>query len=136
MSYNVNAVLEFIISRQNANGSFSTHERYPVVRPHEDWLILPDSSPFITANILCSLLSVNKPELKPVIDKGCSFLQSCMEHNGYWRFWPIMAKQHPIPLDMDDTSVASYVLEKAGMPVDNKHLLYLTATKREIIIPG
>lgn len=78
MSYNVNAVLEFIISRQNANGSFSTHERYPVVRPHEDWLILPDSSPFITANILCSLLSVNKPELKPVIDKGCSFLQSCM----------------------------------------------------------
>jgi hypothetical protein len=130
IQYNTGAVLQFIISRQNPNGSFSTHEQYPVVRPGEGWLVLPDSSPFITANILCALLSLNSPALWPVIQNGCKFLQACMEHNGYWRFWPVMAKQHPIPLDMDDTSVAGYVLEKAGMPVNNKAVMYNNCNKQ------
>lgn len=123
MEDSIDAVIDFIVSRQNADGSFSTYELYPVVKPNDDWSILPDSSPFITANILYSLMQAQNKLLAPVIKKGTESLWRQKERGEFWRFWPIKSRQHPVPLDIDDTSICSFVLERAGYKLNNKQVL-------------
>lgn len=133
MKYDLKKALEFVASAQLADGGFDTYESYPVVKPEQGWTILPDSSPFITANILLSLLEVDDDDVKLVISKGCQFLQSQKERNGYWRFWPVGSRQHPVPLDADDTSVASYVLEENGFSLTNKQVVITNVDSRGYI---
>ncbi|MCW5906467.1 MAG: hypothetical protein KIS94_01290 [Chitinophagales bacterium] len=115
--------MAFIAKQQNERGGFPSYELYPVVKPDEDWSVIPDDSPFITANILCSLLQVNNEKAQQIIRKGTTYLSALMEYGGYWRFWPLHSKQHPVPIDLDDTAVASYVLTKAGYTLNNREIL-------------
>jgi len=114
----IDKVIPFIIANQEANGSFPTWESYPVVNPAAGWTQLPDPSPFITANILFALIQVNDPRLKPVVEKGAKSLLTSKEGQGFWRFWPVKSRQHPLPLDMDDTCIALAVLNRCGYNFD------------------
>lgn len=123
MQYQLDSILEYIIGSQQPNGGFPTYEYFPVWKPQEGWTLLPDSSPFVTANLLYCLLEINNARLKPVLEKGCNYLLDSTEYGGYLRFWPKDSMQHPVPLDIDDTAVSSYILEKCEKPLDNKKAL-------------
>ena len=123
MNYNYHQVLDYILAAQNADGSFATYESYPVVNPQAGWTLLPDPSPFITANILYSLLQVKDNTTKLAIAKGAQNIRSLKQRGGYWRFWPLRSLQHPVPLDIDDTCLASYILQQCGRAVNNKNML-------------
>ena len=116
-------VIQFILSQQEADGSFSTFESYPVVNPAAGWTRLPDPSPFIAANILCSLLYVKDARLDAAILRGAQNLIASKEGAGFWRFWPVKSRQHPVPLDMDDTCIVLYVLRACGFEFGNKEIL-------------
>ena len=119
----IDKVLPFIIAQQENAGGFPTYESYPVVNPAAGWTRLPDPSPFITANILFALMQVNDPRLKNVIERGAKSLLASKEGAGFWRFWPVKSKQHPLPLDMDDTCIALAVLERCGYNFNNRNIL-------------
>jgi hypothetical protein len=119
----IDPVLQFITSHQETDGSFPTYESYPVVNPAAGWTKLPDSSPFITANILFSLMQLKDAMLDTVVQKGVKSLISIKEGNGFWRFWPVKSKQHPVPLDMDDTCIVRYILTRYGHRFDNDKVL-------------
>lgn len=121
--YNLNKVLDFIIDSQQQNGGFPTYEYFPVWKPNDGWTLLPDSSPFITANLMYCLLDIDDKRLSTVLQKGCKYLQDSAEYGGYYRFWPKDSRQHPVPLDIDDTAVSSYILEQCGKPISNKKAL-------------
>ena len=123
MKYNIAKALDFIVSRQNADGSFATYELYPIVMPDRDWTELPDPSPFISANILYSLMQAKNNLATGAIKKGVENLWASKERGGYWRFWPLKSKQHPVPFDMDDTCLCSFILEKNGYRLSNKSIL-------------
>ena len=119
----IDRVIPFIISQQESTGGFPTWESYPVVNPAAGWTHLPDPSPFITANILFALIQVNDLRLNDVIARGAKSLLSSKEGKGFWRFWPVKSKQHPLPLDMDDTCIALSVLERCGYHFNNRNIL-------------
>ena len=119
----IDPVIRFILSHQEANGSFPTYESYPVVNPSAGWTKLPDSSPFITANILFALLQLNDARQEESIQRAAQSLIAVQENNGFWRFWPVKSKQHPVPLDMDDTCIVRYVLARCGYTYNNAAIL-------------
>ncbi len=123
MKYNIDSVIEFILVGQNEDGSFNTYELYPVVKPQDDWSKLADSSPFISANILHALMMTENPSIQSNIEKGGLNLLHHKERGDYWRFWPLKSKQHPVALDVDDTSICSFVLQKLGYKLNNKKVL-------------
>jgi hypothetical protein len=119
----IDKVIPFIIAQQESDGSFPTWESYPVVNPAAGWTLLPDPSPFITANILFSLTQLNDPRLKKTVAKGAESLLASKEGQGFWRFWPVKSKQHPLPLDMDDTCIALSVLNRCGYDFNVRSVL-------------
>ena len=114
MEKKIDPVIQFVISQQESDGGFPTYESYPVVNPAAGWTKLPDASPFITANILFSLIQLRDAQLDAAISKGAKSLASLKEGKGFWRFWPVKSKQHPVPLDMDDTCIVRFVLSRCG----------------------
>ncbi len=129
MELNIDRVISYIAAQQESNGSFATYEAYPVVNPRAGWTLLPDPSPFITANILFALIQVNDPRLKPVIERGANNLLKSKEGAGFWRFWPVKSKQHPLPPDLDDTSIALSVLARCGYHFNNRNILLSNVSK-------
>ncbi|MBS1612383.1 MAG: hypothetical protein JST49_06135 [Bacteroidetes bacterium] len=121
--YHIDSILDYIIGSQQPNGGFPTYEYFPVWKPQDGWTLLPDSSPFVTANLLYCLLELNDARLEPVLEHGCKYLQNSTEYGGYVRFWPKDSLQHPVPLDIDDTAVSSYILQQCGKSIDNKKAL-------------
>jgi hypothetical protein len=121
--YELDYLIKYLLSVQRKDGGFDTYESYPVVKPEQGWTILPVPSPFITSNILFSLSGCSDEKAKEIIRKGCLFLEKCKEREGYWRFWPLNSGQHPVPLDVDDTAIASYVLHKNGKQLKNRDFL-------------
>lgn len=131
--YHLDKTIQFILAGQR-QGYFPTYEYYPVWKPQDGWTELPDSSPFIVSNLLYCLLEINDPRLNDAIDDGCKYLLRTMEHGGYFRFWPHIAKQHPIPLDMDDTSLSSYVLSKCNHALNNKQALLANVNSKGYLL--
>ena len=119
----IDPVIRFIISQQEPDGSFPTYESYPVVNPAASWTKLPDPSPFITANILFSLTQLDDSRLNIPVQKAIQSLMVLKEGIGFWRFWPAKSRQHPVPLDMDDTSVVSFIMARCGHHFNNKRIL-------------
>lgn len=116
--------LEYLAEQQKKDGSFRSMESYPEGHPLGDkgWQE-HDPSPFIHANILIALLGVDHPLAKEVFTKGVRFIERLQEHRGFWRFWPHGGKTHNVPLDMDDTALCSFLMEKAGYPLRNRSLM-------------
>jgi hypothetical protein len=123
MKKKMEPVVQFIISQQESDGSFPTYESYPLANPDAGWTKLTDSSPFITANILFSLMQLNDTRLDGPIQKAAKNLLASKEGKGFWRFWPVKSKQHPVPLDMDDTCIVSFVLARCGYHFENAKTL-------------
>lgn len=117
-------IIAYLAAEQRPNGEFPSLESYPTGHPRskEGWFYVAPS-PFITANILCALLEVSGPVATEILQKGIAFLESLKEGPGLWRFWPHSDKTHPVPLDMDDTCLCSFLLEKHGRRLSNKRLL-------------
>jgi hypothetical protein len=116
-----NQLIQFIISNQNVDGSFSTYRINPKQEPQLKVKLIPDPSPFITANILFSLISTQDEKYSEVIDKGQRFLIEIGYH-GFWRFWPKVTQSDIVPFDLDDTAICSFVL-KNKMTYDNKSII-------------
>src|ERR1039458_853714 len=97
MKKKIEPVVQFIISQQESDGSFSTYESYPLSNADAGWTKLPDASPFITANILFSLMQLNDVRLDGPIQKAVKSLLASKEGKGFWRFWPVKSKQDATP---------------------------------------
>ncbi len=111
----IEPVIEFVLSLQEPGGGFPTYESYPIVNPDAGWTRLPDASPFITANVLFSLMQLNNTTaVSAAFEKGVQSLLTAKEGIGFWRFWPANSKQHPVPLDMDVTCIVLFVLNRCG----------------------
>lgn len=123
MDYGCNLVLEYILSQQDEEGKFPTYKINPVQLPDQKKKLIPDPSPFITANIVYSLHAANVLNQHTFYQKANHFLISQMEQEGYWRFWRFRSKQHTFPFDTDDTGICSFVLNQFGYKLRNKDFL-------------
>ncbi len=103
---------------------FPTFEFYPDFesKKHKGWHYTYPS-PFIHANVICSLLNTENEQLISLAKKGKPFLLETKESGDLWRFWKTDNCQHPVPFDIDDTAVCSFALEKMGHAVKNKKRL-------------
>ncbi len=74
-----------------------------------------DSSPFATSLVVYSLVYVQDPRVKEMIEKGLNFLESEMEWPGFWRYYSSrQPKRWRVPPDLEDTACISYVLKMYG----------------------
>jgi hypothetical protein len=89
-----------------------------------------DSTPFVTAMIVYSLGFLRTDQARAVREKALGFLRAEMEGPGLWRYWTAKHPGHrQIPVDLDDTCSASFVLRQNGVPVPaNEHLIATNRT--------
>lgn len=112
--------LQTIKELQLSSGEFKTYEHYPTIEQGK-WIEGP-SSPFITSTVLLSLLEIEHPTAKEILNKGAMFIQS-MEEDRLWKFWKNGTSENDVPADADDTSLCSYVLQQIKkQSTDNKKL--------------
>ncbi|TXI85345.1 MAG: hypothetical protein E6Q37_06630 [Crocinitomicaceae bacterium] len=121
MKYNYDLVLEYILSQQDEDGSFITYRINPKQYPNQKVKRIPDPSPFLTANILYSLMCSNDVRFETIIERGQQFLIS-MGTSGFWRFWPKNTQSDVVPFDLDDTAICSFVL-KDKITFDNRKVI-------------
>ena len=87
---------------------FATVEQYPQIDEVAWHYTYP--SPFIHANVLYSLISCKQPAYAQLIANGVQFLVDTKETSNTWRFWHINNCHNPVPPDVDDTAICSWVL--------------------------
>lgn len=110
------------------DGRVETLEYYPLVeeRSYLAWH-KSNPSPFVHANVAYSLMQADVPDT--LIKGFLPFLLQTKEFFGLWRFWSLTQCENPVPLDIDDTAICSFVLEKMGAKMDNKKPLYANILK-------
>ncbi len=116
-----NQLIQFIVLSQNSDGSFATFRINPKQEPQLKVKLIPDPSPFITANILFSLISTGDDKFSNVIDRGQGYLIKIGD-SGFWRFWPKITQSDIVPFDLDDTAICSFVL-KNKIVYDNQSII-------------
>lgn len=91
---------------------------------------VPDPAVFPTAVMAHSLSFA--PEAALVRGRALDFLAAEMEPRGLWKHWPRAHPHHgSLPPDLDDTSCASAVLQRAARPFpDNRSLLLNNRNRR------
>jgi hypothetical protein len=87
---------------------FATVEQYPKIDATAWHYTYP--SPFIHANVMYSLISCKQPTYAQLIANGVQFLANTKETSNTWRFWHINNCRNPVPPDVDDTAICSWVL--------------------------
>jgi hypothetical protein len=95
---------------QQPNGEFKTFESNDFSK---EW-VNKSASPFVTANVILSVKSLQHPIARDIWNEGAAFIASQMEFGGFWRFWKLNAQENNVPLDTDDTSLCAYILEQNG----------------------
>ena len=118
------AALQLIRAEAGAFGHVPTYQNFPHFEPKKDkgWhYTFP--SPFVHANVLYSLLNSRDDKAMVLARDLSGFLVDGMEKGGIWRFWPLDNCENPVPPDVDDTAICSFVLRKLGSPVDNEEIL-------------
>ncbi len=121
--------LQLIRSSLTEAGEIPTLEYFPHFEPkkHKGWhYTFP--SPFIHANVMYSLLNSNHTEAVNFAKEMVPFLIQTKEPGDIWRFWKMDNCENPVPPDIDDTSICSFVLNKLGYPLNNKKLLQRNIT--------
>lgn len=71
-----------------------------------------NSTPYGTAYVLYSLAFSNDPRIAAMHGQASAFLLSEMEAPGLWRYFSL-GNAETLPLDLDDTACAAYVLKDA-----------------------
>jgi hypothetical protein len=117
-----NQAIEILSNSLKEYRHFASLENYPRLNA-EDW-IYTHPSPFIHANVMYSLLQSKNSKINNLIDAGKLFLNQQIEVNDTWRFWKSDICRNPVPPDIDDISVCSFVLEALGEQLSNKELFY------------
>jgi cytochrome P450 len=102
-------------------GHFPTFENYPAL-DSKRW-IYTYPSPFIHANVCASLLKAGEFN-DHYLNQAKSFLIQTKETDDLWRFWDLKQAQNNVPIDMDDTAICSYVLNKFGVTLANKKIIF------------
>ncbi len=125
------AILQFLINQQQVNGEFKSL-CFLTQQPQLGWFY-SGASPFLTSNILFSLLELKTKEAKQIIKKGTDFLISQKNSIGLWRYWNhnngIM--EHNVPCDLDDTCLVSFILEKESITaLNNKKYIYANRNEK------
>ncbi|MEX0812533.1 MAG: hypothetical protein WD048_09985 [Chitinophagales bacterium] len=122
--------LDKVKSGQCENGEFKTFLFFPGKK--ENGWIYSGPSVFLTTSIAIALLSSDDEKVKSITGKAAQFVRSQMEAGGLWRFYPHNGLfKFNTPLDVDDTSLASFLLTKCGVDFpDNKKLLLKQIDKR------
>ncbi len=114
--------IEIIEKGMNENFEFPTFEFYPNHQePPQDWHITYPS-PFVHSNILYSLMNSNSVS-ENLIQNGIRFIQNTKEKGDVFRFWKLENALNKVPPDSDDTALCSLILEKKGIPLNNKKIL-------------
>ncbi len=129
-------IILFLHRSQMDDGEFRSLEKYPEGFPfHENGWMYTSASPFIQGNILFSLLDVKHPLVDEIMQKGIMFLKAQLD-NPYdlWRYWQHDSPNLNVPLDVDDTAIASFVLEKNGVRLKNKDILHLNLNDEHRIL--
>jgi hypothetical protein len=119
--------IDFISNYQDSNGEFKTYLFFPG-KAENGW-IYSGPSVFITSSTAICLLNVEGTE--DIRKKAANYVRSQMEKGGLWRFYPHHGLfKFNTPLDVDDTSLASYLLEKEQIAFpNNKDKLYKQLNK-------
>lgn len=115
--------LGIIENGQLENGEFKTFLFFPG-KAENGW-IYSGPSVFLTSSIAIALLKSENTKAKSICEKAAKFVHSQMEEDGLWRFYPHHGLfKFNTPMDVDDTSLASYLLSELniGFP-DNKKIL-------------
>lgn len=116
--------LQTILKGQQENGEFKTFLLFPG-KPENGW-IYAGPSVFLTSSIAITLIRSKHEIAKKICERASVYVASQMERDGLWRFYPHNGLfKFNTPLDIDDTSLASYLLENTGKSFpNNKALLY------------
>jgi len=132
-SSTINKAIKTIKLNQLASGEFPTYEYFPdhTELSKKGWH-RGHPSPFVHSNILYSLKQLDSHEFTKEIKKGLDFLCNTKEEGDVWRFWKLQKGINNVPPDLDDTSVASFVLCKSGVQIENKGLLELHLKKSKL----
>lgn len=122
--------LQTILNGQQENGEFKTFLFFPG-KPENAW-IYAGPSVFLTSSIAITLIRSKHEIAQKICERAAMYVESQMERDGLWRFYPHNGLfKFNTPLDIDDTSLASYLLESAGKSFpDNKELLYQQMSSR------
>lgn len=121
-------IIEFCLSQiekgQQENGEFKTFLFFPG-KAENGW-IYSGPSVFLTSSIAILLCKNDHPLAKQICSKAGKYVRSQMEASGLWRFYPHHGLfKFNTPMDVDDTSLASYLLTTLGISFpDNKKILY------------
>jgi len=123
----IERAVAFLESAQLASGEIPI---YTSPTPDMSSDCVRDPVVFLTALAARALSST--PSAASVRARALDFLVREMEPDGLWRY---PSHEHPghdyIPLDVDDTSIASAALEAAGRPVpDNRKLLFANRNRK------
>jgi cytochrome P450 len=117
-----NQAIEILSNSLKEYRHFISLENYPRLNA-EDW-IYTHPSPFIHANVMYSLLQSKNSKINSLINAGKLFLIQQKELNDTWRFWKSDICRNPVPPDIDDISICSFILEALGEHLRNKELFY------------
>jgi hypothetical protein len=131
LQYILSECLKYIANSQEQNGEFKTYLYFPG-KPENGW-IYAGPSVFITSTIAINLLDIPNTDAKQVCIKAAKYVKTQMESGGLWRFYPHNGLfKFNTPLDIDDTSLASYLLSKEGIVFpDNRSLLLHQVERRK-----
>lgn len=115
--------LKTIQEGQLENGEFKTFLFFPG-KAENGW-IYSGPSVFLTSSIAIALLKSKAPIAQEIYKKAAKFVHTQMEEDGLWRFYPHHGLfKFNTPMDVDDTSLASYLLSKLNIDFpDNKKIL-------------
>lgn len=119
-----NYCLNTIKEGQLEDGEFKTFLFFP--GKSENGWIYAQPSVFLSSSIAIALLGSENEMAKSICLKAAAFVRSQMEDIGLWRFYPHHGLfKFNTPMDVDDTSLASYLLEKCNIqfPDNRKYLL-------------
>lgn len=107
--------LDSILEQQKDDGEIPSLEFYPFLEERKDlgWHYRYPS-PFIHSCTMMSLLDVREEKAETILKKGTTWLLNRRKPHDLWRFWDGKNIENPVPYDVDDTSVCSFVLESRG----------------------
>jgi hypothetical protein len=133
INHSINKGIDFLYTSQKNFGFFKTDICSDVEMTHCDQI----NPPFTTATIFYSLEKINSDKNKIMLEKSLQSLQN-QKQNGTWRFlydtiqsqrqsqsnatWKFWENSGFIylPADLDDTSLASFILKSNNISVNNE----------------
>lgn len=117
-------IVKQIQAEQLPNGEFKTQLFFPK-KSDNGWIDV-GSSVFITSSIGILLCDIQNKEAQKLAKNAAHFVKQQMEPLGLWRFYPHHGLfKFNTPLDVDDTALASLLLQKCNIEFPNNKTFLL-----------